>query len=219
MSDLDWDACLAQIKLRNDLTRALMEKNTSYTIERQHQKVIAETVSAYPPDLLRKISNYVDPASNPRNPGFGINTIRLMIVDGATPEQLNEAIHFLPMLDHTTTTVARRMITALHLYPQLPQSDDYSREGHAVITQCTALLHITYSMFHLYNLEHSELELPRLVNTDWTLTDQKLVDLVLTHPEQGEAIRDFIIERGCVDTDLIEIMLATGTPALNHGIL
>jgi hypothetical protein len=219
LNDHDWDAHLAQITLRNDLTRALMEKNTSCTIEHRYRKEIEAAVSTYPPDLLRKISNYVDPAAHPNNPSFGINTIRLMIIDGATPERLNEGIHFLSLLNHTTEFVAPRVLSALHRYPQLPQSNDYSREAHTIITQCTALLHITHSMFHIYNLDDADLELDTLVNSDWTLTDPKLVDLALAHPERGEAIRDFIIEREHVNTDLIEVMLANPAPTLNDGIL
>jgi hypothetical protein len=219
LNDHDWDTHLAQITLRNDLTRALMEKNTSCTIENRYQKEIEATVSTYPPDLLRKISNYVDPAAHPNNPNFGINTIRLMIIDGATPERLNEGIHYLPLLSNTTPRVAERMLSALHLYPQLLQSDDRNREDHTIIAQRTALLHITYSMFHIYNLDDADLELDTLINSDWTLTDQKLVDLALAHPERGEAIRYFIIERKHVDTDLIEAMLANPAPTLNDGIL
>jgi hypothetical protein len=219
LSDFDWETHLDQINLRNDLTRALMEKNRSYTIESRYQKEIEATVSAYPHDLLRKISKYIDPAAQPRNPGFMINIIRLMIIDGATTEQVNEAVHFLPMLDNTTEFVARRMVTALHLYPQLLQSDDYSREDPTIIAQCTALLHVAYSMFHIYNIDDLDIELHTLVTSNWTLVDQRLVDLALTHPEHGEAIRDFIIQREHVNTDLIRAMLANQTPALNTGIL
>lgn len=219
LSDFDWDTHLDQTNLRNDLTRALMEKNNSHTIEYRYQKEIEATVSAYPYDLLRKISKCIDPAAQSRNPGFMVNIIRLMIIDGATPEQLNEAVHFLPMLDNTTEFVARRMLTALHLYPQLLQSDDYSREDHTVIAQCTALLHVTYSMFHIYNIDDLNIELRTLVTSNWTLADQRLVDITLTHPEHSEAIRDFIIQREHVNTDLIKAMVTNQTPALNTGLL
>lgn len=216
LNDFDWDTHLAQINLRNDLTRALMAKNDSYAIDERDRKEIETTVSTYPDDLLRKISDYVDPASNPRRPKFGIDTIRLMIINEVPSERLNEAIRLLPLLDNTTPIVAVRMLEALHLYPQLLQSDDIDR---TIIAQRTALLHVTYSMFHIYNIYGSDLELGTLVNSDWTLVDQKLVDIALTHPERGEAIREFIIQREHVNTDLIEDMLANETPVLNKGIL
>lgn len=219
LSDFDWDNHIDQITLRNNLTRALMEKNDSCNIEYRYQKEMEAIVSAFPHDLLRKISKYIAPAAQSGKHHLVINTIRLMIIDGATTEQINEAVHFLPMLDNTTEFVARRMLTALHLYPQLLQSEDYSREAHTVIAQCTALLHVTYSIFHIYNIDDSDMELNTLVTSNWTLVDQKLVDITLTHPERGEAIRDFIIEREYVNTDLIEDMLANQTPTLNTGIL
>jgi hypothetical protein len=74
-------------------------------------------------------------------------------------------------------------------------------------------------MFHIYNIDDSDIELNTLVTSNWTLVDQKLVDIALTHAEHGEAIRDFIIQREHVNTDLIEDMLANQTPALNTGIL
>lgn len=219
LSDYDWDTHLDQITLRNNLTRVLMGENDSCNIDYRYQKEMEATVSTFPHDLLRKISKYIDPAAQSHKHGFVINTIRLMIIDGTTPEQLNEAVHFLPLLDHTTEFVARHMLTALHLYPQLVQSEDYSREDHTVIAQCTALLHIAASMFHIYNIDDSDIELNTLVTSNWTLVDQKLVDIALTHPEHGEAIRDFIIQRESIDTDLIKSMVTNESPALNHGLI
>lgn len=211
----------SQSNLSAKVTRALMEKGANRGIEHWRNfrhKDLGALVSTYPHDILRKIDEFVTATEKQPN-SFRVNVIKLHVLEEATAERINEVIHFLPLFDHTRANSARTTLASLHQYQQLPRSNDYSREAPIIIAQCTALLHIAFSLNYLCDPEGLGLERDAFFNSDWTIANEQLVELALTHPEHAQRIRDFIIQRENVNVDVIKTMLANETTALNNGIL
>lgn len=217
----DWDAALKLVKQRNKLFDALIEKNTSYNISYSDHAELKQIIQSYPADLVGKIDEFLSAAENKMHARFRIDALRLLIVDEDTRLRINEAINFLPLFPPALVSddTAKRMITGLHHYQQLPRSNDYSSESPVIVAQCNALLHIACALLHLFNIEDTELTFAMLFNEDSTIADQQLAELALSRPEQGEIIRDCIIQRGHVNVQLIHEMLATPAPSLTEGIL
>jgi len=216
---------LAHSKLSDKITHAIRNKdknNEEHAIENWsnfRHKNLGALVSAYPHDLLVKIDEFLDPTTEENHNGFRGNAIKLYILEESTAGRINEALHFLPLFDPAKAIPARATIASLHEYPQLPLSDDYSREAPSIIAQCTALIHITGSLLYLCRLNKAGLDRETLFTHDWTIADEQLVDLALAYPEHGEQISDLIIQRESINTDLIKTMLTNESPALNDGLI
>lgn len=216
----DWDAALKLVDQRRKLFDALIAENRSYHIGHWDHKEVKEVINAYPDDLIRRIDAFISAAENESDSERIVDAIRLFIVDEDTRERIKEVIHFLPLFPtQVTEFTAKKMITALNHYQQLPRSNDYSSEDHVLVSQCNSLLHVTCGLLHIFNIEDTEMTRDMIFNEDSTILDEKLVELALTHPEQGEFIRDCIIQREYVDAQLIEEMLTTDAHALNGGVL
>ena len=216
----DWSAALKLTEQRNKLFSALTEENNSYNIGYWDHKEVREIIYAYPDDLIRRISDFISAAENKADAEHRTSAIRLVVISKDPRERINEVIHFLPLFPaQVTELTAKEMIAALNHYQQLPRSNDYSSEDHTIVSQCNALLHVTCGLLHIFNIEGSDLTRSMLFNEDSTILDQQLVELALTNPDHGEAIRDFIIQRESVNVGLIGEMLALETSALNNGVL
>lgn len=221
-SPFDWTSHTEQQNLLRGLIQALLKKNENYNIEYWQEEGIRRTISAYPADLIQKIHEYVGTDEIKRGTGFRINSVRLLVVSKATPERINEGLYFLPQMDRVTEIMAESMLNALHCYQQLPESLDYSREEPSIVAQCTALIRVTCSLFHLYNLEEFDLDpldIRDLLNVDSTIADERLTELVLSRPEHADQIGQVILSRKCVNADLIKETLAIDVPALSTGTL
>jgi hypothetical protein len=207
------------------ITHAIRNKdknNEEHAIENWsnfRHKDLGALVSTYPHDLLKKIDEFLAPTTEENHSSFRGNAIKLYVLEESTAGRINEALYFLPLFDPAKGTPARATIASLHEYPQLPPSDDYSREAPTIIAQCTALIHITGSLLYLCRLDKAGLDRETLFTHDWTIADEQLVDLALTYPEHGEQISDLIIQREHVNIDLIKDTLTNESPVLNHGLL
>lgn len=135
--------------------------------------------------------------------------IRSKIVAGDSEESINEAVFFYPLFEHRGIAITSHILDALHHFPQLPASEDYSREDADTVAKCTALILVIDKLSAL----HGALE------SNWTIKDQRLTELVLSNPERGEQIASLIEARESGDPDLIEEVLSNESPALNNGVL
>ena len=179
-------------------------------IAKETKLAVRRNIYSYSNEMLHTIRIAI---SNDMSENKGMNgsagKIRSKIAAGDSEESINEAIFFYPLLAHRGIAVTSHVVDALHKFPQLPASADYSREDHRTVTQCTALIRVIDKLSPLHGA----------LNSNWTIEDQRLTELVLANPERGEKIASFIEARESADPDLIEAMLTSEAPALNDGLL
>lgn len=119
---------------------------------------------------------------------------------GNSHHTMNEVLHFMGpyRTQFNIRYLAGTIPSVLRAYKCLPPMDDYS-SAPGVRDQCEALLRISItSSMKLRGGDQS-----RFLNDDRTIKDQRLIDLLMVHPERAEEIANVIEERQTADFDLI----------------
>lgn len=221
-TDKFWLAAMDKQKLRYELTRAMLMENTNFNVTKDEQRVaVIEEINTYSHDLLRRITDFIAGGTTEDESLFRTNSIRLLVLRKAAPEQINEGICFLPFLGHLTAHAAKWMVESLHFYEEFPESKDYSAESPAVVSQCAALLLVISAVIELIGLEDSDTDTSHLLDTStMTIANKALVGLTLAYPERAEDIARVIVERKITsDTSLIRDIVTSETKSLSNGII
>lgn len=129
--------------------------------------------------------------------------LRYVVREGHGYQTMNEMLCFMwPLLSRFNIWYLVATIPAtLRAYKSLPPMDDYSKTADAVRDQYAALLNVTITISGEFLGETAKSE--AFINEDGTIRDQRLIDLLMQHPERGEQIASLIEERQTADFDMI----------------
>lgn len=174
------------------------------------RRAIVENLHTYSDEMLKKILKTVSAEENAQQGKRRLDKLHVKIARGATEDSINEALFFYPLTEDSGAVASNRLIDSLSHYPQLPESDDYSREDPVTVERCTALIRVADALSYLTG---------DVLNPEWVITDQRLTQLVLANPGRGEQIAGIIKERQSVDVDLIESIIGGDSAALDDGRL
>jgi len=127
---------------------------------------------------------------------------------------VNELLYFMkPYVDQLNVRyLAGTIPSVLRVYECLPPMDDYSKASEPLRAQCAALLRVGIAISTTF---YGDARKPFL-NNDRTIRDQRLIDLLLSHPERSEEIAAAIEERNIADFDSL-VQFSSG--ALGNGTL
>lgn len=179
------------------------------------------TLDGYPTELLESIQHSITTDPNSRR------KVSRMIRADYDPQTLDECITFLPQVPIHAST-AEPVIRSLHLYKQLPKSENFARDDARTQQQCLAIALVAATMDQEYDsllpdppLEwlESNTENGKYSQMYAMIKDDRLIDLLMEHPEAAPQIADLIKERHTADYDLVKLMIEGNNAALAEGVL
>lgn len=148
--------------------------------------------------------------------------LRNTVNNGEPESTVREEICFAPCLPQEDSVSMKFILMALHRYPGIIESDDFSREDETTKDACRALIRVTELLVDHIAMQNFNNNNDR--ENGFILQDQELVRLIVNHTGKIDLIMDFIRERleagsEVVDSALLAEMLDLPAPALSHGIL
>lgn len=151
-------------------------------------------------------------------------TMSLLLSDGITENMMSQAVGFISLTVAKgrgfTGYASLPSINGLRRYKSLPPSDDYSLESKEVRNQCAAIVKVVNVM-----IDHVDPELNALASTGETtldeqwITDDRLVELLVSDPKLTPKIMRIIKETGRGDFPFISASLRGDSTALVDGEL
>lgn len=208
----------------SDMNRMMYPADETPDFIHNAETIISKTVTAlnaYPEKLRKTILDYIKTETHEKTRG-----VLYWVQEGWTEATLNEWFSCEEVLQDTQPD---QLLRGVHLYPQLPQIEDYTTADERTQEQVTALLAVTA------RLEKEKFARERANRDDPTLNDfpletvgyhqavklnnDGLIKLILDRPEQADQIAGIILERGTADAELIQEALVTDSPSLHHGVL
>lgn len=143
------------------------------------------------------------------------------------PSTMSEVLHFaLPLLEENHSGRVREFIRGLHCYPQLPAMDDYSKATTLVRQQCSALLRVAecFIMEPYYDISreggvHPYLNGEVSGQENIRIADERIIQLVIDHPDSVERILRIIVDHRTIDTEFMREIICSEVPALSNGII
>lgn len=198
----------SRAKTISELSKTFCSEGSLTSIHPHTRGAVMDSLHEYSDAMLERISHILqnDPA---RNHSSVFERIRVRIIEGHSEGRINETICFSHVLKGEGSHIVQLMLDSLHTYDQLPQTDDLSLESQRTIDQCVGLLHVIRPLSNMVGV----------LDNNWKIENDELVEVVLNQPEQAERIADFIEDRQVIEVDLIKEMLANESPALSDGAL
>lgn len=174
---------------------------------------LASTLESYPPELVDEISSVMD-----ERPVIMFK-IRSLLKERRAASRVRECLMFL-RLDLAHPMSIEKHIAGLRYYEQLPESRDYSQEDERTREIVTAIVSFTAMLDA--TLEH--FDNPPLVSVGMDevfpmIRDERIVDLIIAHPEKATAMAELIIERRNGDYELVRQMVESESLPLTTGLL
>jgi hypothetical protein len=148
----------------------------------------------YPDELIDRLAEFMFSDFN-RWEDF----CRYVLTDNERNNQqaVSEVLCFMePFEDFNMRYLSWAIPTILRAYTCLPPMEDYSKAPKALREQCEALLLVSITMGNTSFLGEPQAS---LLNNDKTIRDQRLVGLLMTHPERARTIARAIREREVAD--------------------
>lgn len=140
---------------------------------------------------------------------------RSVIEAGATENTVREVMLFSSILGLAPHEF--QITLSLHKYKALSRHYDYTLAPHAVRDQCVALLTVACAMNGVYGSNGLGNEFHKRFNPHHgTLTDERLIQLLLDHPMRADRIATAIRERNVYDFESLEQLSDT---VLSEGML
>lgn len=129
-----------------------------------------------------------------------------------------------------------RLLRGVHLYPQLPQTEDFTTTDPSTQEQVSALLAVTTKLeSECYEMIQNNPHDPRLKHLPFgytpgdkyepnednaaTITNSDIIQLILDHPDRANEIADLIIQRRTNDPQLLRDIIEPPATALGTGVL
>jgi hypothetical protein len=128
------------------------------------------------------------------------------------------------MSDYSGTGDARMILRTLHLYAQLPQTDNYADCDPSITEQVAALVLVTERLYACFlEGQYSGSNRPWLPITQLRdgviLSERDLIQLILDRPQDAERIAAVIIDRQTTDMGLIRSVLDSSAKSLSNGLI
>lgn len=176
---------------------------------------LTKVLKTYPDELLERLEGM----RVTNSPAQWI--AKASVADGEFPAAINERLTFYPEVGHLNYRGLRMRVAALHDIPQLPESDDFTKESDEVVAQCRALLVVidACNRAGLYGEYHDDPSDTMLRDDRVIELDDLLVDFVIAHPDHSVEIANFIRERKAIDLDLLTELVEGDARALGSGAL
>lgn len=182
------------------------------------RKYIADQIDEYYTTVQDHLCDYSDDlidqiAQHHKSRTKMYSALEMAIDAGASESAVRDILFFAPQLQ-MGLLASGVYIMNLHTYEDLPTYDCYSQAPTEVRDQCLALLTVSHAIIeHNRDRNHNRTQL-RFKNH--TIGDDRLVKLLLEHPNRADSIAAAIEERGSVDFDLISVVT---TDSLSEGLL
>ena len=147
----------------------------------------------------------------------------LLVNAGESQVLVSEALLYMPQMVYKVFWDAVRQVKTLHgFYPTLPPCDDYSKADEYVQQQCAALLKVTSAVDTMARDGNQTMKMTAVGNKSdrvAILSDSRLIEYVIDHPQSADQIVDLIEDRGVSDYRVIHAVLHSESLALSNGML
>ena len=168
--------------------------------------VIREDLLSYSPELLKDLAELF------KNENEVTSHVKVSISMKHDEGLIREFMLFTPFLPFLSFSYVQDIIASLHTYPQLPDAKSFYGLDDKVIKKCSALLHVAANTNN-YELYRNGVDMSS------GFKDSKLVDLIISRPEQSDRIIEIINERGTGDPEVILLVLDFQTGSLSSGAI
>ena len=150
--------------------------------------------------------------------------VGLLIQAEEEQEFVSEALLYMPQMGYKGFWDAARQVKTLHgYYPTLPPCDDYSKADEYVQQQCAALLKVTAAVDTMARDGNQTMKMTAVGNKNLDrvaiLSDSRLIEYVIDHPQSADQIVALIADRGVSDYRVIHSVLHSESVALSSGML
>ena len=180
---------------------------------RRYQWIVEEMLGGvhdyavhYSDDLIHRLADVK------RTNDYVFRDIVGLIDDEATEAEVSDKLYFLQQTGFALE-VAEKAINGLHYYAELPRYAAYSQATEEVRYQCVALVKVAIALNHVAT--HPS---PTSYKGTWkqVITDKRLINLLLEHPERADMIAAAIYERKTSDFTLIN---TAASSVISNGVL
>lgn len=150
----------------------------------------------------------------------------VFLIDEPRRKEIEEAFSYLHLFDGLTGRNWKVVFAALRHMNGVPQTDDYSTLTGRERTQCEALMTVLVEVFKkensavpgVENLLAGDENASGRRNVIWRLSDQRLINYLLEHPERADEIAAVARDRETLDWGVVSVTLET-SPAISSGAL
>lgn len=178
-------------------------------------------LDSYSDDLLDRLAAAFKPRTQIAS------AIGLMVYHGESEAFVREFAKFGGMVPDETTGMHMTIsfIRALHMYPQLPQVEDYSTADEKTQEACRGLIQLSLRLRDERNRFDSDNQPITTHDHDYdnymtlTVASSELVQLVIDRPEDAGRIADIAVDRATTDAKAIASVLDYDTKSLSSGVL
>lgn len=166
---------------------------------------VKTSLTQYSNELLTTLAAFF------REDAHHADKIKTSITKGLPEETIREHLEFFPLMPDYTHRFRAHMVNSLRLYPQLPNTTDFTRMRPEVLNQCKAL--ITASTLI------EEFSAFRDGNTANGIKDARLVDLIISQAEAPQRLYALLMKRNTADPVLLSEILNADAQAISDGRL
>jgi hypothetical protein len=183
------------------------------------QPTIIRTLKQYTPATLKRLYDFLDSPELGRA-GSDASVTAHAVANGESEIFISDSINFRPVQGKST------LIRSLRFYPQFPLPVDAIDPDSETFRKATVLMNMTDFIRQTYESNYSpdQGEPPYDVHmvsgspNFVVLNDERVVNLILEHPEKELRIREIIADHHGTDYEVIAAALASGS-ALGNGTL
>lgn len=178
--------------------------------------LVREKINKYPDYLINALYEEIIHG----NPNFSSDLISMMGAGSNSLADVQEFLVFRPHLNPDTGFgTILSILRALHLYSQLPETENYAEAPAEVQTQITALLKVTEAIEGRGISDRSGVHPINFVKGMTMLSGEDLIQLVLNRPADADHIARIIIDRNTQDPAFITMILDSGAASLSSGAI